>query len=117
MNSRHLLAPIITKYWTENAFPLELPPAFKGAELGGLGYEGYGCASGSQMLVDLVAMETSRVDSSIAIAAESEVSRWGIADRWRKSGPGLRRRRCRHRESSDPQKARHRGDSRPGERG
>jgi hypothetical protein len=44
------VAPIITKYWTGDAFPFKLLPAFKELNLGGLGYEGYGCAGGSQML-------------------------------------------------------------------
>jgi alkylation response protein AidB-like acyl-CoA dehydrogenase len=60
------VAPIINKYWVEDAFPFELLPAFKELKIGGLGYEGYGCAGGSQLLVGLVAMEMSRVDSSIA---------------------------------------------------
>jgi alkylation response protein AidB-like acyl-CoA dehydrogenase len=60
------VAPIITKYWTEDAFPFELLPAFAELNLGGLGIEGYGCAGGSQLLVGLVGMEMARVDSSIA---------------------------------------------------
>ena len=59
------VAPIITKYWTEDAFPFELLPAFRELNLGGLGIEGYGCAGGSQLLVGLVGMEMARVDSSI----------------------------------------------------
>jgi alkylation response protein AidB-like acyl-CoA dehydrogenase len=60
------VAPIITKYWTEDAFPFELLPAFKELNLGGLGIEGYGCAGGSQLLVGLVGMEMARGDASIA---------------------------------------------------
>jgi alkylation response protein AidB-like acyl-CoA dehydrogenase len=37
------VAPIINKYWVEDAFPFELIPAFKELNIGGLGYEGYGC--------------------------------------------------------------------------
>src|SRR5712675_3791050 len=58
--------PIINKYWAEDAFPFELLPSFKELNIGGLGIEGYGCRGGSQLLVGLVAMEMSRVDSSIA---------------------------------------------------
>src|SRR4051794_36414587 len=58
--------PIINKYWAEDAFPFELLPSFKELNIGGLGMEGYGCRGGSQLLVGLVAMEMSRVDSSIA---------------------------------------------------
>src|ERR1700680_656455 len=40
--------PIINKYWSDDAFPFELLPSFKELGIGGLGYEGYGCAGGSQ---------------------------------------------------------------------
>src|SRR6201997_1642465 len=56
--------PIINKYWSEDAFPFELLPSFKELQLGGLGYEGYGCAGGSQKLFGFVAMELARVDAS-----------------------------------------------------
>src|SRR5436190_7034260 len=36
--------PIINKYWSDDAFPFELLPSFKDLGLGGLGFEGYGCA-------------------------------------------------------------------------
>src|SRR5246127_3441636 len=58
--------PIINKYWSDDAFPFELLPSFKELQLGGLGYQGYGCAGGSQKLFGLVAMEMARVDASIA---------------------------------------------------
>src|SRR6267378_6247833 len=57
--------PIINKYWSEDAFPFELLPSFKELNLGGLGFEGYGCAGGSQKLFGFVAMELARVDASI----------------------------------------------------
>jgi glutaryl-CoA dehydrogenase len=60
------VAPIINKYWVEDAFPFELLPAIKELGLGGLGMQGYGCRGGSAMLFGLAAMEMSRVDSSIA---------------------------------------------------
>src|SRR5712671_7250149 len=56
--------PIINKYWSEDAFPFELLPSFKELQLGGLGYEGYGCAGGSQKLFGFVAMELARTDAS-----------------------------------------------------
>jgi glutaryl-CoA dehydrogenase len=56
--------PVINKYWAEDAFPFELLPSFKELKLGGLGYEGYGCAGGSQKLFGYVAMELARVDAS-----------------------------------------------------
>src|SRR5216117_3064341 len=60
------VAPILTKYWVDDAFPFELLPAFKELNLGGVGMQGYGCRGGSALLFGLVAMEMSRVDSSIA---------------------------------------------------
>jgi len=60
------VAPIATKYWANDAFPFELLPAFKELNLGGVGMQGYGCRGGSALLFGLVAMEMSRVDSSIA---------------------------------------------------
>jgi len=56
--------PIINKYWSDDAFPFELLPSFKELGLGGLGYQGYGCAGGTQKLFGLVAMELARVDAS-----------------------------------------------------
>src|SRR5271154_4273823 len=60
------VAPIINKYWIEDAFPFELIPSIGELGLGGLGMQGYGCRGGSAMLFGLAAMEMSRVDSSIA---------------------------------------------------
>ena len=56
--------PVINKYWSDDAFPFELLPSFKELGLGGLGYEGYGCAGGSQKQFGFVAMELARVDPS-----------------------------------------------------
>src|SRR6267142_4405914 len=60
------VAPIATKYWAADEFPFELLPAFKALNVGGVGMQGYGCRGGSALLFGLVAMEMSRVDSSIA---------------------------------------------------
>src|SRR5215467_1583285 len=60
------VAPIINKYWVEDAFPFEVLPAFKELNVGGLGIQGYGCPGGSQKLIGLVAMEMARFDASIA---------------------------------------------------
>ncbi|HWF01429.1 MAG TPA: acyl-CoA dehydrogenase family protein [Caulobacteraceae bacterium] len=59
------VAPIINKYWAEDAFPFELLPAFSKLGIGGLGLEGYGCRGGSQQLFGFVAMELARTDPSI----------------------------------------------------
>jgi glutaryl-CoA dehydrogenase len=60
------VAPIINKYWADDAFPFELLPAFRELNIGGLGLEGYGCRGGSQQLFGFVAMEMARTDPSIA---------------------------------------------------
>src|SRR6266511_3058343 len=60
------VAPIITKYWVEDAFPFELLPAVKDLNIGGLGMKGYGCRGGSALLFGLVSMEMARFDASIA---------------------------------------------------
>ena len=56
--------PVINKYWSDDAFPFELLPSFNELKLGGLGFQGYGCAGGSQKLFGLVAMELARTDAS-----------------------------------------------------
>src|SRR3989440_1086828 len=56
--------PVINKYWSDDAFPFEVLPSFKEVGIGGLGFEGYGCAGGSQKLFGFVAMELARVDAS-----------------------------------------------------
>ena len=58
------VAPIINKYWAEDAFPFELLPSFKELNLAGLGMHGYGCPGGSPLLVGLVAMNIARTDTS-----------------------------------------------------
>src|SRR5262245_30274152 len=60
------VAPIINKYWVEDAFPFEILPAFKELNIGGLGIQWYGCPGGSQKLIGLIAMEMARFDASIA---------------------------------------------------
>ena len=60
------VAPIITKYWVEDAFPFEILPAMKELNIGGVAMKGYGCRGGSAQLFGLIAMEMARVDSSIA---------------------------------------------------
>ena len=60
------VAPVITKYWCEDAFPFELLPAFRELGIGGVGIEGYGCAGGSALRVGVVAMVMGKYDCSIA---------------------------------------------------
>ncbi|HEY2010809.1 MAG TPA: acyl-CoA dehydrogenase family protein [Rhizomicrobium sp.] len=58
------VAPVIDKYWADDAFPFELLPAFKNLNIGGLGLDGYGCRGGSQELFGLITMELARTDAS-----------------------------------------------------
>src|SRR6202046_1200502 len=60
------VAPVITKYWVEDAFPVELMPAVKELGIGGLAMQGYGCAGGSLALLGFVQMEIARVDPSFS---------------------------------------------------
>jgi hypothetical protein len=56
--------PTFNKYWSGDAFPFELLPSFKELGIGGLGYEDYICAGGSQKLFGFAAMELARVETS-----------------------------------------------------
>src|SRR3981189_720949 len=47
------VAPVINKYWADDAFPFELLPAFKELNIGGLGLEGFGCGGGKQQQVSV----------------------------------------------------------------
>ena len=60
------VAPVINKYWAEDAFPFELLPGIAELNIAGVGFEGYGCPGGSTLLDGFIAMEMARVDSSIA---------------------------------------------------
>jgi alkylation response protein AidB-like acyl-CoA dehydrogenase len=60
------VAPIINKYWSEDAFPFELIPPFKELNIGGLGLKGYGCRGGSQKLFGFIMMELARIDPSFS---------------------------------------------------
>ena len=60
------VAPIINKYWAEDAFPFELLPAFKELNIGGARHAGLWLPGGSPLLFGLIAMEMARIDSSFA---------------------------------------------------
>src|SRR5260370_10941217 len=60
------VAPVITKYWVEDAFPFELLPAVKELGIGGVAMKGYGCAGGSLALLGFIQMEIARVDPSFS---------------------------------------------------
>src|SRR6201994_7674 len=59
-------APLVTKYWVDDAFPFELLPAVKELGIGGVGMHGYGCAGGSLGLLGFVQMEIARTDPSFS---------------------------------------------------
>src|SRR4029077_16074470 len=60
------VAPVITKYWVDDAFPFELLPAVKELGIGGIGLKGYGSAGGSLALLGFVQMEVARTEPSFA---------------------------------------------------
>src|ERR1700690_165368 len=60
------VAPVITRYWVDDAFPFELLPAVKELGIGGLAMHGYGCAGGSVALLGFVQMEIARIDPSFS---------------------------------------------------
>jgi alkylation response protein AidB-like acyl-CoA dehydrogenase len=41
------VAPVVNKYWVEDAFPFDLLPAFKELKIFGVGLQGYECRGGS----------------------------------------------------------------------
>jgi alkylation response protein AidB-like acyl-CoA dehydrogenase len=60
------VAPIIEDDWLRDEFPHEIIPKLSALNIAGIGYLGYGAAGGSWVLDGPVAMELSRVDSSMA---------------------------------------------------
>jgi alkylation response protein AidB-like acyl-CoA dehydrogenase len=63
---RSKVAPVINKYWAEDAFPFELLPGLKQLNIMGAGMNGYECRGGSALLFGLIEMELARFDASIA---------------------------------------------------
>ena len=64
--------PVINKYWSDDAFPFELLPSFKELGLGGLGFEGYGCAGVSHVASGLICREIEWVDSGYRSALSAD---------------------------------------------
>jgi glutaryl-CoA dehydrogenase len=60
------VAPVISKYWLDDAFPFELLPAFRELNIGGTSIEGYGGNGGRLALWGAIAMELARIDPSTA---------------------------------------------------
>src|SRR5258705_2362862 len=55
------VAPIITKYWVEDAFPFEILPALQELNIDSVPIQRYGFKGGSAQLFGLIAMEMARV--------------------------------------------------------
>jgi glutaryl-CoA dehydrogenase len=60
------VAPIIEDHWARAKFPFEIVGGLRVLNIGGIGYEGYGCAGGTTLLNGFISMEMARVDASIA---------------------------------------------------
>src|SRR5260370_37510141 len=56
------VAPVINKYWADDAFLFELVPGFKDLNIGGLGLEGNECPCGRQQAWGFVVEEAARED-------------------------------------------------------
>src|ERR1700749_5099404 len=60
------VAPVINDFWAKDSFPFDLVPRFRDLQIAGAGYDGYGCAGGSNLLACYIAMEIARIDCSFA---------------------------------------------------
>ena len=60
------VAPIINDCWARAKFPFELVPKLSELGIGGISYEGFGCAGGTNLLNGVICMEMSRIDPSFA---------------------------------------------------
>src|SRR6266550_401797 len=60
------VAPVINDFWAKDSFPFDVLPGFRDLQIMGAGYDGYGCAGGSNLLSCYVAMEIARIDCSMA---------------------------------------------------
>jgi glutaryl-CoA dehydrogenase len=60
------VAPIINDFWARDEFPFDIVPGIRELQIAGLGYGGYECAGGSNLLSCYVAMEIARIDCSVA---------------------------------------------------
>jgi glutaryl-CoA dehydrogenase len=60
------VAPIITEYWAADSFPFDIVSGIRDLQIAGAGYQGFGCAGGSNLFAGFLAMEIARVDCSVA---------------------------------------------------
>ncbi|MGD9696933.1 MAG: acyl-CoA dehydrogenase family protein [Thermoleophilia bacterium] len=57
--------PLVVEYWAKAKFPHEILPGFAALPISGLGYSGFGCPGGTDLLNGIVTMTLARVDPSI----------------------------------------------------
>lgn len=60
------IEPIIEEQWSKASFPFSALAGMRDLGIGGIGFDGYGCAGGSSVLNGFVSMEIARVDPSCA---------------------------------------------------
>lgn len=60
------IKPIANDYWNRGEFPMHIIPKMAELDIAGLTYQGYGCPGYSALLEGFIAMEMSRVDTSIS---------------------------------------------------
>jgi glutaryl-CoA dehydrogenase len=65
---REDVSPIINDYWSREEFPHQVFPRMAEIGIGGVAFEGYGCAGRGVVVDGFVAMETAAVDCSVATA-------------------------------------------------
>jgi alkylation response protein AidB-like acyl-CoA dehydrogenase len=75
------VAPVITKYWAEDAFPFELLPGLRDLNIATLGYQGYGCSGGSTLLMGFIMMEIAREAMASATALDRSWGYSSLSDR------------------------------------
>src|SRR5262249_49922143 len=64
--ARERVEPIINDYWNRATFPYDLIPSIAKLGVGGLSYQGYGCAGRSNVVAGFVAIELATADPSMA---------------------------------------------------
>ena len=69
------VAPIINDFWARDEFPFDLLPGIRELQIAGLGFEGYDCPGGSNLLSCYVAMEIARIRPKLFFTALASDSR------------------------------------------
>ena len=60
------IQPLVVEHWAKGEFPHDIVPGLAALGIAGLGYEGFGCPGGSDLLNGIVIMTMTRTDPSIA---------------------------------------------------